>query len=80
MYTKQFIGVTPDKVAHLRAQLEGHGIAVPPGNSGKIIDSNDNITFTFNYDGVSTLTITISQKPWWMSADAVWSAIQEYLS
>jgi hypothetical protein len=54
-------GVTPDTFECMKTKLQNYGINVPPGNKGEL--SGKGITGTFDWDGNSDLTLTITRKP-----------------
>ncbi|WP_410510009.1 hypothetical protein RSJ42_07785 [Methanosarcina hadiensis] len=62
-----FINVTPDAFECMKSRLQNYGIDVPPGNEGEI--SGKGVTGSFEWDGKSLLTITIEEKPFWVSCE-----------
>jgi hypothetical protein len=62
-----FVNVTPDAFECMKNTLQNYGIDVPPGNEGEI--SERGVTGSFEWDGKSILTITIKEKPSWISCE-----------
>jgi hypothetical protein len=62
-----FVNVTPDAFECMKKQLQDYGIVVPPGNEGTL--SGEGVTGSFKWDGKSFLTITIKEKPLFVSCD-----------
>lgn len=62
-----FVNVTPDAFDCMKKQLQDYGIDVPPGNEGEL--SGKGITGSFEWDGKSVLTITIKEKPVFVSCN-----------
>jgi hypothetical protein len=62
-----FVNVTPDAFECMKNRLQDYGIDVPPGNEGII--SERGVTGSFEWDGKSVLTITIEEKPFWVSCE-----------
>jgi hypothetical protein len=60
-----FNDVTPDTFECMKSQLQDYGIYVPPRNEGEL--SGQGITANFKWDGESTLTIRITEKPFFVS-------------
>jgi hypothetical protein len=54
-------GVTHDTFECMKKKLQDYGIDVPPGNKGEL--SGKGITGSFEWDGESELTLTITRKP-----------------
>ena len=79
MLTKTFTKITPSQFIKLRAQLLAHGVDVPPGNRGQVNDTIHHVVFNFDYDGTSTLTVTIIIKTWYIPEEMIWKAIQSFL-
>lgn len=69
--------VTPDQINTFRAELAANGISVPDGNSG--VFTTKGVTIDFVYDGISSLILTISGKPWYDPVSAIWDEIEKYL-
>jgi len=63
----KFINVTPDAFECMKKKLQDYGIDVPPGNEGEI--SEKGVTGSFEWDGKSILTITIKEKPFFVSCE-----------
>lgn len=63
----KFINVTPDAFECMKKKLQDYGIDVPPGNEGEM--SEKGVTGSFEWDGKSVLTITIKEKPFWVSCE-----------
>jgi hypothetical protein len=58
-------GVTHDTFECMKKKLQDYGIDVPPGNKGEL--SGKGITGSFEWDGKSDLTLTITRKPFFIS-------------
>lgn len=63
----KFVNVTPDAFECMKNKLQNYGIEVPPGNEGEM--SERGVTGSFEWDGESVLTITIKEKPSWVSCE-----------
>ena len=63
----KFLNATPDAFECMKKKLQDYGIEVPPGNSGEL--SGKGITGSFEWDGKSYLTITITKKPFLVNCD-----------
>ncbi|WP_157860237.1 hypothetical protein [Methanosarcina acetivorans] len=51
----------------MKKKLQDYGIEVPPGNEGEM--SEKGVIGSFEWDGKSVLTITIKEKPFWVSCE-----------
>ena len=72
---KQFT-VTPDQLETFRQEAAKAGLVIPPGNTGDV--TTHGVTMTFSYDG-TTLTLTITSKPFFIPASMVWGELAPYL-
>jgi len=63
----KFVNVTPDAFECMKKKLQDYGVEVPPGNEGEM--SEKGVTGSFEWDGKSVLTITIKEKPFWVSCE-----------
>ncbi|WP_440944991.1 hypothetical protein ACSAZL_12585 [Methanosarcina sp. T3] len=68
--------VTPGMFECLKEKLQGYGIDVPPGNKGELSDRG--ITGSFEWDGESNLTLTITRKPFFISCQTVGKEIVRF--
>ena len=62
-----FMNITADTFDCMKKKLQDEGIYIQPGNSGEL--SGKGITGTFEWDGNSTLTGKITQKPFFISCE-----------
>lgn len=69
--------VNPDQIASFREGLTKAGILLPDGNSGEF--KTEGVTIDYSFDGVSTLTITIADEPWYDPISLIWSSIEKYI-
>lgn len=75
--SKTFANVTPNKFAALRKFLGEAGVVMPEGNSGTIsITSPAKVTIDFSYDGASVLTLTVTEKPFFIAESMIWSQVE----
>jgi len=72
-----FLDVKPDTFNCLKKRLQGYGIQVPAGNRGEL--SGKGVTANFEWDGQSTLTITITEKPFIVSYEVVAQQIKSFV-
>jgi len=71
-----YSGVTPDIFECMKQDLLDYGIYVPPGQSGEL--SGNGITANFQWDGESRLTITVTDKPFFVSCGTVTDEIRQF--
>ena len=64
----KFLKVTPKSFECMKKKLQDYGINVPPGNRGEL--SGQGVTADFEWDGRSVLTITVKEKPNFITCDA----------
>lgn len=76
MLTKSY-SVTPDQLNHFHALAATNGIDIPEGNSGVI--QSHGITMDFTYDQ-TTLKLTITSKPFYITTSMVWNELDSYLT
>lgn len=69
--------VTPNVFICMKSKLAAAGIPVPPGNEGDM--QGQGVKAHFSWDGASTLTITITDKPWIVSCGTVIGKIQDFV-
>jgi hypothetical protein len=61
----------------MKKKLQDYGIYVPPGNIGEL--SGKGITASFEWDGNSNLTITITEKPFIVSCEVAAMKIKKFV-
>ena len=62
-----FRNVKPDTFNCMKKKLQDNGIYIPGGYRGEL--SGKGITASFEWDGQSNLTITITEKPFIVSCE-----------
>ena len=72
-----FRNVPPDTFNCMKKKLQDYGIYVPSGNIGEL--SGKGITASFEWDGNSNLTITITQKPFIVSCEIAAQKIKGFV-
>jgi hypothetical protein len=72
-----YSGVTPDTFACMKTKLQNYGIYVPPGYNGEL--SGKGVAARFVYDGTSSLTIQITDKPRVVSCDTAAKEIGKFV-
>ncbi|HWR25692.1 MAG TPA: hypothetical protein VN278_05590 [Methanosarcina sp.] len=72
-----FRNVPTDTFECMKKKLQGAGINIPPGNKGEL--SGGGIAADFEWDGQSTLTITIKEKPFFVSCEIAASKIKQFV-
>lgn len=72
-----FHSVTPDVFSCMKQKLEAAGIHVPPGNKGEL--SGQGVVADFDWDGSTNLTITVKEKPFFISCGTVIGKIQDFV-
>ena len=61
----------------MKKKLQDFGIHVPPGNRGEL--SGKGITADFEWDGMSNLTITITEKPFIVNCEVAAMKIKRFV-
>jgi hypothetical protein len=74
--TRSF-SVSPTQFANFKVQAAAHDIVVSAGNTGSV--DADGVEIQFSYDGSTTLVLTILDKPFFLSADFIFSQLEPYL-
>ena len=69
--------VSPDTFKCMKKKLQDYGIHVPPGSRGEL--SGKGITADFEWDGMSNLTIRITEKPFIVSCEIVAQKIKHFV-
>ena len=69
--------VSPNTFECMKTELQNYGIHVPPGNSGEL--SGHGIVGNFVWDGISKLTVQITQKPFFVSCRTADSEIGKFV-
>jgi len=69
--------VTPDNFKSIKKRLNDAGIQTPAGNKGNL--SGKGIVADFEWDGTCNLTITIKQKPFFVSCELAESQIKQFI-
>lgn len=72
-----FSKVSPDTFACMKAKLQNYGIDVPSGYNGEL--SGKGIAAHFVYDGTSSLTIQIKDKPLFISCGTADNEIGKFV-
>jgi len=72
-----FRKVPPDTFTCMKKKLQEAGIHVPPGNRGEL--SGSGIVADFEWDGQSNLTITITEKPFFVSCEVASMKIKQFV-
>ncbi len=75
--TTTFSNVSPDTFACMKTKLHNYGIDVPPGYNGEL--SGKGIVARFVYDGTSSLTIQIKDKPFFVSCGTADNEIGKFV-
>jgi hypothetical protein len=70
-------GITSDTFGCMKTKLQDYGIDVPPGNKGEL--SGKGITGSFDWDGKSILTLTITRKPFFISCQTADREITKFI-
>jgi hypothetical protein len=73
-----FSNVPPDTFECMKKKLQDYGIYVPPGNDGEL--SGKGIAARFLWDGESTLTIQITEKPIFVSCGTADNEIKKFVN
>ena len=74
---RQF-NISPAQFASFKHQAAQHGITIPDGFVGEV--NADGCKFDYNYDGTQRLSLTIVSKPFFLSADFIFSQLTPYLT
>ena len=61
-----------------KLQHEPEAVVTVKGNSGTV--AGDGVSLSFSYDGVTTLTVTTTSKPWYMPQSLIDSHISDYFA
>ncbi len=72
-----FRNVPPNTFNCMKRKLQDYGIYVPLGNKGEL--SGKGITASFEWDGQSNLTITITKKPFIVNYELAESQIKQFI-
>ncbi len=73
----KFHNVPLDTFKCMKKKLQDYGIYVPAGNRGEL--SGKGITASFEWDGISNLTITITEKPFIVNCEVVAMKIKKFV-
>ena len=73
----KFRNVSPEVFDCMKKKLQAAGIHVPPGNRGEL--SGSGVVADFEWDGQSSLVITITEKPSIVSCDTAATKIKEFV-
>ncbi len=73
----KFRNVSSETLNCMKKKLQNHGIYVPSGSRGEL--SGKGITASFEWDGVSNLVITITEKPFIVSCEVVAMKIKQFV-
>ncbi|MDR7666917.1 hypothetical protein RG963_14240 [Methanosarcina sp. Z-7115] len=71
-----YSGVTPDRFECMNQGLQEYGIYVPSGESGEL--SGNGIAADFEWDGESILTITVTEKPFFVGCGTIHDRIRQF--
>jgi hypothetical protein len=74
--TVRYSGVTPNMFECMRQDLQNSGIYITPGKSGEL--SGNGFSADFEYDGKSNLTITITDKPFFVTCRTITDRIRQF--
>jgi hypothetical protein len=72
-----FRNVSPDTFKCMKKKLQDYGIHVPPGNKGEL--SGAGIMANFEWDEESALTITIKERPFFVSCEIAASKLKQFV-
>jgi hypothetical protein len=72
-----FRNIPLDTFNCMKNKLQDAGINIPPENKGEL--SGAGIVADFEWDGKSTLTINITQKPFFVSCEIAASKIKQFV-
>jgi hypothetical protein len=73
-----FRNVPVDTFNCMKKRLQDAGINIPPGNRGEL--SGPGIVADFEWDEKSTLTITIKEKPFFVSCEIAASKLKQFVT
>ena len=73
----KFRNVPPETFNCMKKKLQNHGIYIPSGSVGTL--SGKGITASFEWDGVSNLVITITEKPFIVSCEVAAMKIRQFV-
>jgi len=73
----KFINVTPERFECMKERLQDSSVRIPPGNEGEL--SGRGITADFEWDGESNLTISITDKPFFVSCENIDQALINFV-
>ncbi|WP_440946452.1 hypothetical protein ACSAZL_20765 [Methanosarcina sp. T3] len=72
-----FHNVTSNVFDCMKKKLEAAGLHVPSGNKGKI--SGHGVVVDFDWDGTEKLTITVKDKPFFVSCGTATGKIHDFV-
>jgi hypothetical protein len=72
-----FHNVPPVAFSCMKKKLQSSGIHIPSGNKGEL--SGRGVVADFEWDGNSTLTITIKEKPFFVSCEIAVYKIRQFV-
>jgi hypothetical protein len=72
-----FRGVNASVIDNMKQKLTGYGIHVPSGNEGEM--EGYGVKGHFKWDGVETLTLTITDKPMIIPCGMIKNKMQEFV-
>ena len=75
--TVTFRSVTPEVFECMKNKLAEKGINVPPGNEGEM--EGFGVKGHFKWDGTDNLTLTITDKPFFIPCGTVLGQIKEFV-
>jgi len=72
---------TPAQFNALRSRLLEQGITIPSGDDGIIsTETPAHIALKYHYDGDSTLTLSILEKPLFLPSAMIWEKVSEWIA
>jgi hypothetical protein len=71
-----YSGITPDRFECMKQDLQDYGIYVPPGESGELYGNG--IAAGFEWDRESKLTITVTEKPFFVGCGTITDRIRQF--
>lgn len=72
-----FRNISPDTFNCMKKKLQDYGIHVPPVNKGEL--SGAGIMANFEWDEESALTITIKERPFFVSCELAASKLKQFV-
>ncbi len=72
-----FRNVPPVTFNCMKKKLQGAGIHIPPENKGEL--SGSGVVADFEWDGKSILSITITEKPFFVSCEVAAYKIRQFV-